>query len=93
MVVALTMVDLAERNGLRTDPAALARRLGCPVVPVVAPARKGLVELRQAITAQLRGVAPQRAPLPDVLEAAAAGALELPDITLKYLCAGWRWRG
>ena len=73
MVVALTMVDLAERNGLRTDPAALARRLGCPVVPVVAPARKGLVELRQAITAQLRGVAPQRAPLPDVLEAAAAG--------------------
>jgi len=74
MVVALNMVDMAERYGLVTDPAALARRLGCPVVPVVASKKKGIVELKQAIQSQLGGAAPARAPLPEVLESA-AGAL------------------
>ncbi len=74
MVVALNMVDIAERYGLATDPAALARRLGCPVVPVVASKKKGVVELKQAIQSQLGGATPARAPLPEVLESA-AGAL------------------
>nr|MBP7373364.1 ferrous iron transport protein B [Opitutaceae bacterium] len=50
------------------------RRLGCPVVPVVASKKKGIVELKQAIQSQLGGAAPARAPLPEVLESA-AGAL------------------
>ena len=33
MVVALNMIDLAERDGLTLDPAALERELGVPVVP------------------------------------------------------------
>ena len=71
LVVALNMMDLAERNGVVINPAALAKRLGCPVVPCVASQRKGLVELRQAITRQFNGAAPNRAPMPEVLEAAA----------------------
>ena len=71
LVVALNMADLAERNGVVLDPAALAGRLGCPVVPTVASSRKGLVELKQAITRQLQGRAPSRTPLPEVLEDAA----------------------
>src|SRR5574341_2628344 len=47
LVVALNMIDLAERNGVVINPAALAERLACPVVPCVASQRKGLVELRQ----------------------------------------------
>lgn len=68
LVVALNMIDLAERNGLVTDAAALSIRLGCPVIPVVASQRKGLVELRQALSRQLKGTAPKRAPLPALLE-------------------------
>jgi ferrous iron transport protein B len=48
-VVALNMVDLAERDGLVLDPAALEAALGVPVVPTVAVRRRGLTELAQAI--------------------------------------------
>jgi len=40
VVVALNMMDLAEKSGLRVDVEALEAQLGCPVVPVVA--RKGI---------------------------------------------------
>jgi ferrous iron transport protein B len=48
-VLALNMVDVAERSGLRLDPAKLAEELGIPVVPTQANARKGIVELKQAL--------------------------------------------
>ncbi len=50
-VVALNMVDLAERDGLVIDPAALASALGVPVVETVAVRRRGLIELTAAIAA------------------------------------------
>ena len=50
-VVALNMLDLAERDGLVLDPAALEAALGVPVVPTVAVRRKGLTELTAAIAA------------------------------------------
>ncbi|MGL5018855.1 MAG: FeoB small GTPase domain-containing protein, partial [Luteolibacter sp.] len=42
-VIALNMVDVAERSGLRLDPAKLAEELGVPVVPMQANAKKGIV--------------------------------------------------
>ena len=48
-VVALNMVDLAERDGLTLDPAALADALGVPVIPTVAVRRRGIDELNAAI--------------------------------------------
>ncbi|MBK61460.1 MAG: ferrous iron transporter B [Altererythrobacter sp.] len=48
-VVALNMVDLAERDGLTLDPAALSEALGVPVVPTVAVRRRGISELLAAI--------------------------------------------
>ena len=48
-VVALNMVDLAERDGLVLDAGALAEQLGVPVIPTVAVRRKGLAELVEAI--------------------------------------------
>ncbi len=50
-VIALNMIDLAERDGLVIDPAALESALGVPVVPTVAVRRRGLVELAEAIGA------------------------------------------
>ncbi|WP_324261277.1 ferrous iron transporter B [Altererythrobacter sp. H2] len=51
VVVALNMMDLAERDGLVLDPAALSSALGVPVVPTVAVRRKGLAELAAAVAA------------------------------------------
>ena len=48
-VLALNMVDVAERAGLRLDPAKLSEELGIPVVPMQANAKKGIVELKQAL--------------------------------------------
>ena len=48
-VVALNMIDLAERDGLTLDPEALSDALGVPVIPTIAVRRKGLAELTAAI--------------------------------------------
>lgn len=49
MVVALNMMDVAERRGLKVSPEALERELGVPVVPVVGLKRRGINELKDAI--------------------------------------------
>ena len=65
-VVALNMVDLAERDGLVLDAHALAQTLGVPVIPTVAVRRRGLSELGEAIAeARDRTVEP-RHPRPHV---------------------------
>ncbi len=46
VVIALNMVDLAERNGLSIDAAALQSALGCPVVPISAAQGHGLETLK-----------------------------------------------
>jgi ferrous iron transport protein B len=46
VVVALNMVDLAERRGLKVDAEALSRELGVPVVPTVAVKGNGDDSLR-----------------------------------------------
>jgi len=49
VIVALNMIDLAEAAGIRIDVTALARELGCPVVPIVARTGRGLAELHVEI--------------------------------------------
>ncbi|MGJ8633636.1 MAG: ferrous iron transport protein B [Luteolibacter sp.] len=48
-VLALNMVDVAEKNGLRLDPAKLSEELGIPVIAMQADANKGIIELKQAL--------------------------------------------
>lgn len=50
LVVALNMMDEAQRNGLNIDVQALSQELGVPIVPTVATAGKGLAELKSAIS-------------------------------------------
>lgn len=69
LVVALVMVDLAERDGWVMNTQELSSRVGCPVIPVVAVKGQGLVELRQAITRQLKGQQPRSVTLPKRIEA------------------------
>ncbi|MES2339854.1 MAG: ferrous iron transporter B [Pseudomonadota bacterium] len=54
MVLALNMIDMAERDGLEIDIAALAGELGLPVVATVAVRRRGLDALRAVLAETLR---------------------------------------
>jgi ferrous iron transport protein B len=49
VVVALNMIDLAERDGLKLDPQALARELGVPVIPTVAVRKRGIDDLKESL--------------------------------------------
>ena len=49
VVVALNMVDLAQRRGLTVNSTVLARRLGVPVVPMVARKGEGIDALKNSI--------------------------------------------
>ncbi len=50
-VLALNMVDVAEKSGLRLDPVKLSEELGVPVVPMQANAKKGIIDLKQTFRA------------------------------------------
>lgn len=53
-VIALNMLDLAERDGLTIDPDQLASQLGVPVVATVAVRKRGLTELLAAVDLVIR---------------------------------------
>src|SRR4051812_1083683 len=59
LLVALNMMDVAERRGIHVSPLKLEQQLGVPVVPVVGHKRKGIDALKAAI-AQAKV-----APMPD----------------------------
>ena len=48
-VVALNMLDIAEKQKIRIDVDALAARLGCPVIPLVSTRGRGIEALKMAI--------------------------------------------
>jgi len=64
VVVALNMVDLAERDGLRLDAGVLSAQLGVPVIPTVAVRRRGLDDLREALMGLVDRVGPATAGAP-----------------------------
>lgn len=51
MVIALNMYDELEASGAQFDHEALGKMIGVPMVPVVAPTRRGIDELLDAIIA------------------------------------------
>src|SRR5213596_3233319 len=50
LVVALNMMDIAERRGIHVAPAKLAKQLGVPVVPVIGHKREGISDLKSQIS-------------------------------------------
>ncbi|MBL4677393.1 MAG: ferrous iron transport protein B [Mucilaginibacter sp.] len=49
VIIALNMIDMADKSGISIDIDLLSRRLGVPVVPIAARQEKGIDELKQAI--------------------------------------------
>ena len=72
LLVVLNMMDTAAAAGLEIDPGQLSRRLGCPVVPLVASRRLGVDELRATITDSAAHPAPPTAMIPYAPELEAA---------------------
>jgi ferrous iron transport protein B len=60
VVVALNMMDIADRHGIHVDAAALSRELGCPVVRTVARSGEGLEELTRQLERLVEGTLPER---------------------------------
>ncbi len=53
VIVALNMVDIAQRRGLSLDATKLSTELGCPVVPIVARRGENLQRLQEVAVATL----------------------------------------
>ncbi len=49
LVVALNMMDVADKNGCHIDTFSLAKQLGCPVIPLIATRKDGIGALKDAI--------------------------------------------
>ncbi|WP_029009797.1 Fe(2+) transporter permease subunit FeoB [Azospirillum halopraeferens] len=75
VVVAVNMMDIARDRGIAIDTDAMAERLGCPVVPLVASRRRGLDALHRAVAAMAAAPRPPDAtiPAPEAMEPHLAG--------------------
>jgi ferrous iron transport protein B len=68
-ILVLNMTDLAEANRIRLDPEQLASRLNVPVIPMRAHQRKGLPELRIAMSRHDLPPSQHQVPLPEEVRA------------------------
>lgn len=97
MIVALNMVDAAERRGIRIDVPALEKALGVPVVETVAVRRNGaqaLVERLDAMVPHLDAPVPAATAAEDYhaqVRGILAAAVSMPTRTAKIDDALDRW--
>lgn len=69
-VIALNMLDVAERQGVAVDASRLARHLGLPVIPMQANRGLGVAELQEALAAVVDQPVPAfPSPLPEAFQA------------------------
>ena len=88
VVVALTMLDIARKKGIRIDVLELERELGVPIVPINPRKNKGILQLKKAIelTADDQYKVPARnfIELPSIAQAAVAGVKNLFPAISEY---------
>jgi len=58
VVVALNMMDVADRHGMHIDPYRLGTEIGAPVVPLIASRREGLGTLKDVIGSAIQAAPP-----------------------------------
>jgi ferrous iron transport protein B len=78
VVIALSMMDLARRKGIKIDIAALERELGVPVVAVNPRKNKGIAELKKAIV--LTAQQSYKMPVRDFIDNKALAENSISDI-------------
>ena len=73
VVLAVNLIDLADKQGMKIDFARLRRQLGIPVVPIQANKGKGLAELKRVVIEAAGTAAAASGPLfPDEFQVEAA---------------------
>jgi ferrous iron transport protein B len=68
LIVAVNMLDVADKQGIRIDTDALEKSLGIPVVPMIATKNRGLRELVRGIVSVSRGEVRSQPKIPPVRE-------------------------
>ena len=71
VVVVLTMLDIANKKGIKIDIAELERELGVPVIAVNPRKKKGIPQLKKAIEQTAQGL--YKAPVKDFIDNKALG--------------------
>lgn len=66
VVVALNMLDVAEQEGMKIEPAVLQAALGVPVVPMSAAKAQGIAQLAQTAVALAHGEIDYRPNIPSI---------------------------
>lgn len=64
-ILVLNMIDVADSQKIKLDPEVISQSFGVPVIPMQANSRKGLPELRIAMSHSDLPISPLRIPLPD----------------------------
>ncbi len=79
LLIALNMMDVAREKGVEIDVKGLSRRLGCPVVPIVASREKGINELKDQIKRAVyeKPIPSAQVEYPEAIEKAAASLSEV----------------
>ena len=67
-IVALNMMDIAEKEGRELSPEAMGKQMGIKVIPMVAAKNKGIPELLEAIRESVDSGKPDKRPEQQVLE-------------------------
>ncbi|MET0466137.1 MAG: ferrous iron transport protein B [Chitinophagaceae bacterium] len=78
VVVALTMMDLANKKGIKIDIAALERELGVPVVSINPRKQKGIPQLKKAIEQTAQGL--YKSPFKDFIDNKALAPASIEDL-------------
>jgi ferrous iron transport protein B len=90
-VVALNMIDLAERDGLQLDSQKLARALGVPVIETVAVRRRGLEPLMMQLEEALHNPRPVIEPVAASIGAQNQRARDIARAVIISETAGRQW--
>ncbi len=80
VVIALTMMDLARRKGIKIDIPSLERELGVPIVAVNPRKNKGILELKKAIS--LTAHQSNKLPARDFIDNKALAAAPVEEVKL-----------
>ncbi len=78
VVIALTMMDLAKRKGIKIDIPTLERELGVPVVAINPRTGKGIVELKKAIS--LTAQHAYKIPVRDIIDNNSLASASINDV-------------
>lgn len=78
VVIALTMLDIAKRKGIRVDVEELERALGVPVIPINPRKNKGIAQLKKAV--ELTALQQYKVPARNFIESSQLASQAVADI-------------